>query len=121
LTLTRETGVAKQSLYDTFGDTSPLSQSDGLLSRGNELLHALSVEVRSNREKKIYRSFRGPDCGIEGGARARLLAVERQHGAGRGQDPGALSKFFVVTLQGMRAMARLKSDRRALGKLPGLR
>jgi hypothetical protein len=26
----------------------------------------------------------------------------------------ALAKFFVVTIQGMRAMARLKSDRRAL-------
>ena len=32
----------------------------------------------------------------------------------RGQEPGALSRFFVVTIQGMRAMARLKSDRKAL-------
>jgi TetR/AcrR family transcriptional repressor of nem operon len=29
-------------------------------------------------------------------------------------DAGALAKFFVATIQGMRAMARLKSDRRAL-------
>lgn len=29
-------------------------------------------------------------------------------------DPEVLARFFVVTIQGMRAMARLKSDRRAL-------
>ena len=32
----------------------------------------------------------------------------------RKQDPAALARFFVVTIQGMRAMARLKSDRAAL-------
>jgi hypothetical protein len=32
----------------------------------------------------------------------------------QGTDAGALAKFFVATIQGMRAMARLKSDRRAL-------
>jgi hypothetical protein len=32
----------------------------------------------------------------------------------RKQDPAALARFFVVTIQGMRALARLKSDRRAL-------
>jgi TetR/AcrR family transcriptional regulator, transcriptional repressor for nem operon len=31
-----------------------------------------------------------------------------------GTNAGALAKFFVATIQGMRAMARLKSDRRAL-------
>jgi hypothetical protein len=30
------------------------------------------------------------------------------------RDPAALARFFVVTIQGMRALARLKSDRRAL-------
>jgi TetR/AcrR family transcriptional regulator, transcriptional repressor for nem operon len=29
-------------------------------------------------------------------------------------DPQSLARFFAVTIQGMRAMARLKSDRRAL-------
>jgi TetR/AcrR family transcriptional repressor of nem operon len=29
-------------------------------------------------------------------------------------DASALAKFFVATIQGMRAMARLKADRRAL-------
>lgn len=30
------------------------------------------------------------------------------------QDPAALARFFVVAIQGMRALARLKSDRGAL-------
>jgi len=30
------------------------------------------------------------------------------------QDPNALARFFVVTIQGMRGMARLKSGRKAL-------
>jgi len=34
--------------------------------------------------------------------------------AWRETDEGAPAKFFVATIQGMRAMARLKSDRRAL-------
>ena len=29
-------------------------------------------------------------------------------------DPQATARYFIVTIQGMRAMARLKSDRRAL-------
>ena len=32
----------------------------------------------------------------------------------RKQNPRALGRFFLVTIQGMRAMARLKSDRKAL-------
>ena len=34
------------------------------------------------------------------------------------QDPVALVRFFIVTIQGMRSMARLKSDRRALRRSP---
>jgi hypothetical protein len=30
------------------------------------------------------------------------------------EDPAALARFFVVTIQGIRAMAHLKSDRKAL-------
>jgi len=32
----------------------------------------------------------------------------------RKQDPVALGRFFVAAIQGMRAMARVKSDRKAL-------
>ena len=44
-------------------------------------------------------------------------ALRRAQSSGelsRKQDPAALARFFVVTIQGMRALARLKSDRRAL-------
>ncbi len=37
-----------------------------------------------------------------------------------GQDPDALSRFFIVTIQGMRAMARLRSDRAALKQVARL-
>jgi TetR/AcrR family transcriptional repressor of nem operon len=35
-------------------------------------------------------------------------------------NPEALARFFAVTIQGMRAMARLKSDRRALRQVAKL-
>jgi TetR/AcrR family transcriptional repressor of nem operon len=43
-----------------------------------------------------------------------LRRAQKQNELPRKQDPKALARFFVVTIQGMRAMARLKSDRRAL-------
>ena len=48
------------------------------------------------------------DRGVSGPARAIERRIVRK------QDPAALARFFVVTIQGMRALARLKSDRRAL-------
>ncbi len=33
------------------------------------------------------------------------------------KDPAALARFFVVTIQGMRATARARSDRQALGQV----
>lgn len=46
----------------------------------------------------------------------RKLQTARPSGGELGEktDAVALAKFFVATIQGMRAMARLKSDRRAL-------
>jgi len=48
-----------------------------------------------------------------------IFAVALRRGQRGGElggetDEGAPAKFFVATIQGMRAMARLKSDRRAL-------
>jgi TetR/AcrR family transcriptional repressor of nem operon len=47
-------------------------------------------------------------------------ALRRAQSSGelsRKQDPTAVARFFVVTIQGMRALARLKSDRRALNEV----
>lgn len=35
----------------------------------------------------------------------------------KGKDPAALARFYVVTIQGMRATARARSDRQALGQV----
>jgi hypothetical protein len=43
-----------------------------------------------------------------------LARAQKQAELSRNDDPAALAHFFVVTIQGMRAMARLKSDKRAL-------
>jgi TetR/AcrR family transcriptional repressor of nem operon len=43
-----------------------------------------------------------------------LRRAQKQGELPRQSDPDALGRFFVVTIQGMRAMARLKSDRKAL-------
>ena len=43
-----------------------------------------------------------------------VAAGQRGGELGSETDAPAFAKFFVVTIQGMRAMARLKSDRRAL-------
>jgi len=55
-------------------------------------------------------------CTIAGCApaqtRASTTSPETQ--ASDREEAGALAKFFVATIQGIRAMARLKSDRRAL-------
>ena len=43
-----------------------------------------------------------------------LARAQKQAELSRNDDAVALAHFFVVTIQGMRAMARLKSDKRAL-------
>jgi TetR/AcrR family transcriptional regulator, transcriptional repressor for nem operon len=43
-----------------------------------------------------------------------LKRAQKQGELSHKEDPTALARFFVVTIQGMRAMARLKSDRKAL-------
>jgi hypothetical protein len=43
-----------------------------------------------------------------------LRRAQKQGELSAAQDPAALGQFLVVTIQGMLAMARLKSDRKAL-------
>ena len=102
--LIREMGIARQSLYDTFGDKRALYlkamafyRERTNLSLRQSLASAPTVkaEVESIFADALRRGQRGPKHGAE-------------------SDAGALAKFFVATIQGMRAMARLKSDRRAL-------
>jgi hypothetical protein len=49
-----------------------------------------------------------------------LARAQRQEELLPNDDPAALAPFFVVTIQGMRAIARLKSDRKALERVARL-
>jgi len=52
---------------------------------------------------------------------AQAIAEEQTSGElSKALNPEALATFFAVTIQGMRAMARLKSDRRALRQVAKL-
>jgi len=154
--LMREMGIAKQSLYDTFGDKRSLYlkalayyrdetntagrkllQSERSVRRGfAKLLFGIASETKEQHERgclllsanlerdtgdaEIAELLRGNQ------AEVRSIFVEALHRAqangelSNKQDPVALARFFTVTIQGMRSMARLKSDRRALRQVAKL-
>jgi TetR/AcrR family transcriptional repressor of nem operon len=154
--LMKEMGIAKQSLYDTFGDKRSLYlkalayyreetnrngrqllQSEPSVRRGfAKLLFGISSETREQHERgclllsanlerdtgdaEIARLLRENQAEVQG---IFVEALRRAQSAGElpdGQDPVALARFFMVTIQGMRSMARLKSDRRALRQVAKL-
>jgi TetR/AcrR family transcriptional regulator, transcriptional repressor for nem operon len=148
--LMKEMGIAKQSLYDTFGDKRALylkamayyrDQTNGEMQRRlNEspfvrdgfakLLHGMAAETREQHERGclllsanlqrdpkdvVVRDFlRDNQARVESIFREALARGQKQGELSPNDDPAALARFFVVTIQGMRAMARLKSDRNAL-------
>jgi TetR/AcrR family transcriptional repressor of nem operon len=148
--LMQEMGVARQSLYDTFGDKRALylkamayyrDQTNGQMQRMLEqipsvkdgfakLLYSLAAEMREQHERgclllsanlqrdtsdtEIADFLRDNQERVEAIFAQALRRAQKQNELPRKQDPKALARFFVVTIQGMRAMARLKSDRRAL-------
>lgn len=148
--LLREMGIAKQSLYDTFGDKRSLylkaltyyrDQTNGDMQRMlNEiptvkegfakLLYGMARETREQHERgclllsanlqrdpkeAVVRDFlRDNQARVEAIFAESLRRAQKQGELPPEEDPAALARFFVVTIQGMRAMARLKSDRKAL-------
>lgn len=145
-----EMGIAKQSLYDTFGGkralflkamafyrestNSSLRQSLasaptvregfrkvllGLVAETREqhargcLLLSANME-RDVDDEEIARFLEDNQAEVESIFVDALRRAQRGGEFGPEKDAGALAKFFVATIQGMRAMARLKSDRRAL-------
>ena len=148
--LLREMGIARQSLYDTFGDkralylkamafyrertNSSLRQSLssaptvkegftkvllGLVAESREqhargcLLLSANME-RAVDDEEIARFLEDNQAEVEFIFADALRCGLRRDELRAGTDVAALAKFFVATIQGMRAMARLKSDRRAL-------
>jgi TetR/AcrR family transcriptional repressor of nem operon len=148
--LMQEMGIARQSLYDTFGDkralylramafyrqrtnsslrqlleTAPTVKEGftrillGLVAESGEQ-HArgcllLSANMgRAIDDEEIATFLKENQTEVESIFAGVLRRAQRTGELPAGQNPGALAKFFVVTIQGMRAMARLNSDRRAL-------
>jgi TetR/AcrR family transcriptional regulator, transcriptional repressor for nem operon len=148
--LMKEMGIARQSLYDTFGDKRALylkalahyrDQTTGQMQKMlNEipsvrdgfakLLYGMAAETREQHERgclllsanlqrdpkdAIVRDFlRDNQARVEAIFLQALARAQKQKELSPKQDPAALARFFVVTIQGMRSMARLKSDRKAL-------
>jgi TetR/AcrR family transcriptional regulator, transcriptional repressor for nem operon len=148
--LMREMGIARQSVYDTFGDKRALylramayyrDQTNGEMQRIlNEipcvrdgfakLLYGMAAETREQHERgclllsanlqrepkdEIIRDFlRDNQARVESVFLQALARAQKQGELSPKDDPAALARFFVVTIQGMRAMAKLKSDRIAL-------
>jgi len=151
--LMKETGIARQSLYDTFGDKRSLylkamayyrDQTNGQMQKMlNEipsvrdgfarLLSGLAAETREQHERgclllsanlqrdpkdAVVRDFlRDNQARVEAIFLQALARAQKQEELSPKHDPAALARFFVVTIQGMRAMARLKSDRKTLGQV----
>jgi TetR/AcrR family transcriptional repressor of nem operon len=148
--LMREMGIARQSLYDTFGDKRALylkamafyrKQTNsslrellasapsvkegftrillGLVAESREqhargcLLLSANME-RAVDDEEIARFLRNNQSEVESIFTEALRRGQTSGELRNGADAGALARFFVATIQGMRAMARLKSDRRAL-------
>ena len=154
--LMREMGVAKQSLYDTFGDKRSLylkalahyrdltngemqrmlsaipSVKDGFA----KLLNGMAAETREQHERgclllsanlqrnprdAVIRDFlQDNQARVEAIFVKALQRAQKQEELSPKEDAAALARFFVVTIQGMRAMARLKSDRKALEQVAEL-
>jgi TetR/AcrR family transcriptional regulator, transcriptional repressor for nem operon len=148
--LMRAMGIAKQSLYDTFGDKRSLylkalasyrDQTNGQMQKMlkripsvkdgfAKLLYGMAAETREQHERgclllsanlqrdakdAVMRDFlRDNQARVEQIFVEALKRAQKQGELPSKEDPEALARFFVVTIQGMRAMARLKSDRKAL-------
>jgi TetR/AcrR family transcriptional regulator, transcriptional repressor for nem operon len=148
--LMNEMGIARQSLYDTFGDKRSLylkalahyrDQTNGQMRKMLQeipsvkngfakLLYGLATETREQHERgclllsaNLQRDTKDAvirDFLLDNQARVEAIFLEALERAQRQgelppkENPGALARFFVVTIQGMRAMARLKSDRKPL-------
>jgi len=148
--LMKEMGIARQSLYDTFGGKRALylkalthyrDQTNGEMQKMlNEissvkdgfakLLYGMAAETREQHERgclllsanlqrdpkdAVVRDFlRDNQARVEAIFVQALGRAQKQGELSPKNDLAALARFFVVTIQGMRAMARLKSDRKAL-------
>jgi TetR/AcrR family transcriptional regulator, transcriptional repressor for nem operon len=148
--LLRAMGIARQSLYDSFGDKRALYLKALALYRDQtneagrrlldqipsvkdgfaKLLYDIAAETKERHERgclllnanlereasdaAIAEFLRDNQRQVEAIFENALLRAQKQKELSGKQEPQALARYFVVTIQGMRAMARLNSDRKAL-------
>lgn len=154
--LLKAMGIARQSLYDTFGDKRSL-YLEALthyrdMTNGNmqkllreiprvrdgfaKLLHGLASETREQHERgclllsanlqrettdAVIRDFLlDNQARVEAIFREALTRGKKQGELRTEESPGALARYFLVTIQGMRAIARLHSDRKTLMQVAGV-
>ena len=154
--LMSEMGVAKQSLYDTFGDKRSLYfkamalyreetntslrrvlASSSTVKHGfTKILRSLIAETREEHERGCLLLSANMERAVDDQEIAKFLqenqaevesifveALRRAKSNGEllaSDDPEALARFLIVVIQGMRAMARLKSDRPAMRQIAKL-
>lgn len=98
-------GFAKL-LYGMGGETREQHERGCLL---------LSANLQRNPRDAVIRDFlQDNQARVESIFVQALRRAQKQGELSPKEDAAALARFFVVTIQGMRAMARLKSDRKAL-------
>jgi len=148
--LMKEMGIAKQSLYDTFGDKRSLylkamayyrdqtnNQAQKMLTETPsvrdgfaKLLYGIAGETRAQHERgclllsanlqrdikdAVIRDFlRDNQARVEAILVKALARAQKQNELAPHADLPALARFFVATIQGLRSMARLQADRKAL-------
>ena len=78
----------------------------------------LSANLQLDTKDAVLRDFlRDNQARVEAIFGDSLKRAQKQGELSTKEDPDALARFFVVAIQGMRAMARLKSDRKALDQV----
>jgi TetR/AcrR family transcriptional regulator, transcriptional repressor for nem operon len=154
--LMQEMGIARQSLYDTFGDKRALYLQALVQYRDNDharlrllfasgqqikegfatLLLGISHESREEHQRGCLLLSANMEREAKDKVIAQFLldnqlkteaiftdALRRGQASGEvssKHDPVALARFFVATLQGLRAMAKLNSNRKALEQVAHL-
>src|SRR5262245_59314486 len=136
----QEMGIARQSLYDTFGDKRALylkalacyrDRTNGEMQRMLEsapsvkagfarLLHDLAAQTREQHERGclllsanlqrdpkdgvVTELLRDNQATVETIFHSALRRAQEQGELSTKDDTAALARFFVATIQGMRAM-----------------
>ena len=154
--LMQEMGIARQSLYDTFGDKRTLYLQALAQYRDNDharlrllfasgqrikdgfatILLGISHESREEHQRGCLLLSANMEREAKDKVIAQFLldnqlkteaifteALRRAQSGGEvsdKHDPEVLARFFVATIQGMRAMAKVNSNRKALEQVAKL-